>query len=324
MKTKAITLMVALALAGISAAQQSDEERRLSEQFDRSTAQAIAAYPDYGNPESPLFKRIAEIDSALKSDGDPLYQSPDKPMILAWRAAKELGIIAVDLKPMQEAQSTPNLDGKAVPKMDRFKSVTIRKVEPDGLSIIHESGVAKIPIEKLTDEEQAKYGITMEGAAEYREQVAANAAAGRARQQEAARNQPQAPRASAPAPAAKFITADQVKIMWVKKLPQPRSLDTNYHQIMKSYKEFVAEITAGKRDLDAQETAATYNKSIAVSSGNAELANTFEAELLRISQAKSEAAALAQQEKQARRERADFQRLNYELRMIDLSLRGLR
>jgi hypothetical protein len=39
-----------------------------------------------------------------------------------------------------------------------YKNVTVRKVEPDGLSISHESGLAKIPFTKLPEEVQKKHG----------------------------------------------------------------------------------------------------------------------------------------------------------------------
>jgi hypothetical protein len=39
-----------------------------------------------------------------------------------------------------------------------YKNVTVRKVEPDGLSISHESGLAKIPFTKLPKEVQKKHG----------------------------------------------------------------------------------------------------------------------------------------------------------------------
>jgi hypothetical protein len=39
-----------------------------------------------------------------------------------------------------------------------YKNVTVRKVEPDGLSISHESGLAKIPFSKLPAEVQKKHG----------------------------------------------------------------------------------------------------------------------------------------------------------------------
>lgn len=305
--------------------QQTEEEKRFYADYARSEQQAVAAFPDVGNAATPLARKVAEMDKALAAEEDPLYNSADKPLILTRRAAKELGIKPVEAKPIAvpEPQAPVELDGKVIPELNGFKSVTIRRVEPDGLRIIHESGTAKIPIEKLTDEQRAKYGLSAEGASQYRKQAAENAATSYARQQEAARNQAEAPRASAAAPTAKFITAAQVKAVWVKKLPQPRSLDPNYSKIMESYREFVGEIRAGKRDLDAQETAATYNKAKAIEIGNNELAATYEAELGRISEAKSAAEALAQQQKQARRDAGERARLNAELMSIDRNLRDI-
>jgi hypothetical protein len=317
--------MVALALTGICAGQQTAEEKRFYEDYARSEQQAVAAFPDLGNDDTPLAKKVAEMDKALAADEDPLYNSADKPLILTRRAAKELRIKPLEANPipMPEPQAPVKLDGQVIPELNGYTAVTIRSVEPDGLRIIHESGASKIPIEKLTEEQRAKYGLTVEGAAQYRKRLAENAASGYARQQEAANNQAATARNSPAAPAAKFITSDQVKIMWVKRLPQPRSLDANYSKIMKSYSEFIGEIRAGKRDLDAQETAATYNKSKAIETGNTELASTYEAELGRIAQAKSAAAELAQREKQARRERVDFMMLNSQLDSIDRNLRNI-
>lgn len=323
MKKRAVTWIIALALTNICAGQQTAEEKRFREDYARSEQQAVAAFPDVGNASTTLAKKVAELDKALAADEDPLYNSADKPLILTRKAAKALGIKPLEAKPMPDPQAPVELDGKVIPELNGYTAVTIRSVEPDGLRIIHESGASKIPIEKLTEEQRAKYGLTLERAAQYRKRLAENAASGYARQQEAARDQAAAPQAAAAAPVAKFITADQVKAMWVKKLPQPRSLDANYSKIMESYREFVGEIRAGKRDLDAQETAATYNKAKAVEIGNTELANTYEAELGRISEAKSAAEALAQRQKQARRDQADFMMLNSQLNSIDRSLRNI-
>jgi hypothetical protein len=46
-----------------------------------------------------------------------------------------------------------------------YKNVTVRKVEPDGLSISHESGLAKIPFTKLPKEVQKKHGYDPEAKA---------------------------------------------------------------------------------------------------------------------------------------------------------------
>ncbi len=324
--------MLAVAFMGISVGQQSEEKKRFDADQARSEQQAVAAFPDIGNSASPLAQKVAEMDKALAADEDPLYDSADKALILARKAAKLLGIKPVDAKqdPILEPQAPAKLDSHVIPELNGYTAVTVRRVEPDGLCVIHESGASKIPIEKLTEEQRTKYGLTMERAAHYRKQVAENVATSYARQQETARNQAANPQASVAAPAAKFITADQVKVMWVKKLPQPRSLDANYSKILASYREFVADIKAGSRDLDAQETAATYNKALAVQAGSIDLAQVYETELGRISvakiaavQAETAAAALAQEKKQSQQDRADLMLLNSQLNNIDQKLRNL-
>lgn len=223
-----------------------------------------------------------------------------KTQVITW-------ITACFLAGVCTGQQSADKDG-VIPEFNGYKSVTINKVEPDGIRIMHESGATKIAIEDLTDEQREKYGLTKEAAAEYRKQAAENAAVHNARQREVARTRQKASRPAADTP--KYVTADQVKVMWVRKLKAPRSLDPNYHKIIKTYRQFIADIKAGKYDLDAQETAATYNRNLAINAGNVEIANTFEAELARISQAKSEAAALAQQQKQERQRQLEF--LQYE------------
>ena len=324
--------MVALALTGICMGQQTPEEKKFYEDQKKSELQTIAAYPDAGKTDSPLTLKMQEIEAALKTLGDPRYNSADKPMILAQMAAKELGIkpaISAQIdKPKADEHTnirppSAMFEDEVIPEFLSYKSVRVRKVEPDGLTIIHESGSAKIPVERLTEDQRTRYGITVEGAAQYRKQLAENSAANQAREQELARNQPPETPPSAAAPTAKFITATQVKAVWVKKLPQPRTLDPNYSKIIASYREFVGEIRAGKRDLDAQETAATYNKAKAIDIGNNELAATYEAELDRISEAQSAAELLAQQARQARTDNANFMMLNSQLDSIDRNLRDI-
>ncbi len=45
-----------------------------------------------------------------------------------------------------------------LPELLEYKGVTVTKIEPDGISIMHETGLAKVPYEKLTPELQAKFG----------------------------------------------------------------------------------------------------------------------------------------------------------------------
>ncbi len=199
MKTRTVTWMVALALTGICAGQlQTEAERKLNEDYDKSVKKTIAAYPDFEKPDSAFYKKIAELDRSLEAAGDPLYNSADKPMILAERAAKDLNIVPIKtLAAEPDWVKEPGWDhykpkaskyeDEVIPEFFSYKSVRIRKVEPDGLRIIHEFGAAKIPIENLTEEQRVTYGLTVEGAAQYRRLLAANNAAYYASQQEAAR-----------------------------------------------------------------------------------------------------------------------------------------
>jgi len=50
-----------------------------------------------------------------------------------------------------------------------YKEVTIRKVEPDGLAIMHAEGMAKVPFTKLSQEIQKKHGYDPEKAKEFAE-----------------------------------------------------------------------------------------------------------------------------------------------------------
>lgn len=197
MKTRSVTWMVALALTGICVGQQSEEEKKFYEDYKKSELRTIAAYPDAARPDSPLFVKMMEIENALKLASDPLYNSADKPMILAERAAKELGVVAVKtLAAEPEMVMEPgwgNFRSKAfkyedevIPEFLSYKSVRVRKVDPDGLKIVHEFGVAKISIEQLSTKQRSKYGITTEGATQYRKQVAANTAANYSNQKAAA------------------------------------------------------------------------------------------------------------------------------------------
>lgn len=54
----------------------------------------------------------------------------------------------------------------------KYSGVTIRKIEPDGLSILHSSGVAKVPFEKLPEDIRVKYGYDEADAAEHRAKLA--------------------------------------------------------------------------------------------------------------------------------------------------------
>lgn len=114
----------------------------------------------------------------------------------------------------------------------------------------------------------------------------------------------------------KTITAEQVKAVWIKKLVPPRALDQNYHQTIKSFRNYIAEIKSGKLDLQAQETAATYNRNRSLQVGDSAAAAIYESELKRIADLKSAAAQRAQAEE-------DSATFRNQMSVIDSKLRSL-
>lgn len=60
-------------------------------------------------------------------------------------------------------------------------------------------------------------------------------------------------------PKPRIITEREVKVNWLKKFPQPRSLASDYHQQQRSYQELLANIKAGKYDYEASLKAYEWN-----------------------------------------------------------------
>lgn len=56
-----------------------------------------------------------------------------------------------------------------------YKSVVIRKIEPDGISVTHESGATKIAFEQLPENLRSQYGLDEKSARAYREALVRNA-----------------------------------------------------------------------------------------------------------------------------------------------------
>jgi hypothetical protein len=80
-------------------------EQQLQESFERqfqdNEAKAVRFYPDAAKAESPMTKRIIELNEQMRQLDDPLYYSPEKPFILAKQAARDLGI------PMRNPSAEP-------------------------------------------------------------------------------------------------------------------------------------------------------------------------------------------------------------------------
>lgn len=69
-----------------------DAESEYYSKYGASEAKALGFYPDAGVKDSPMAKEMARLEAEMLEMGDDLYHSPDKPLILAKEAAKNLGI----------------------------------------------------------------------------------------------------------------------------------------------------------------------------------------------------------------------------------------
>lgn len=63
-----------------------------SKAFEASDAKAVELYPQAADPESPFGQRMREIESEMETLGDPLFNSPDKPLKIAQMVAAEMNI----------------------------------------------------------------------------------------------------------------------------------------------------------------------------------------------------------------------------------------
>jgi hypothetical protein len=183
MKARVFAWIIIVGLTVICCGQDDDEQKRYDEAWAKSEERAIAAYPDAAKLDSPLARKIADIDKALKAADEPLFYDPNKPYLLAKRAAEELGVALAAAKP-DMLKSAVKI-GEVIPELNEYRNVTIRAIEPDGIRIMHESGAAKIPIERLSPAQREAFGLSAEGATAYRRQQSQAAAAFHAREQQA-------------------------------------------------------------------------------------------------------------------------------------------
>lgn len=91
LRDQLIELKIAEAQEKITAS--SKAERQFYQQYEASESKAVQFYPDAAKADSPLSVEMARLEAEMKSLGDDLYYSPDKPLILAKAAAKNLGIL---------------------------------------------------------------------------------------------------------------------------------------------------------------------------------------------------------------------------------------
>jgi hypothetical protein len=89
--------------------------------FAASEAKASDLYAFAADPASPGGKLMIEIDEALEANGDPLFNSPDKPLRLAQMAATRLNIPPKTKTPAATAKPAPGPKvpaGQVPPKKD--------------------------------------------------------------------------------------------------------------------------------------------------------------------------------------------------------------
>ena len=84
---------------------RSSQEQEIQGKFEDSKRNAVKYYPATTDPESPLVKKMLELDALFEETGDDRFNDPDKPFLLAKLAARELGIAPVN--PNSKKQSPP-------------------------------------------------------------------------------------------------------------------------------------------------------------------------------------------------------------------------
>jgi hypothetical protein len=217
--------------------------------------------------------------------------------------------------------------GTVIPEFNEYQNVTVRSIDPDGIRIIHESGTAKIPLERLTPAQREAFGLSAESAAEHRRNLAARAAAEQARQKQATQQTSQTAKPTTKQQNPRYVTSDQIKIYWYKKLPTPRTMDRDYSPAKKAKEAFVAKIRAGFYDLAAEKAAAQYNKEEALSFGDHQRAELCESELARIAQQEAEQQRREDAENariQSEFMSAQMSRLQFELNRLNSDLNSIR
>lgn len=96
------------------------EQAAYNAAFDAAEKKANALYEFVKQPESAAFKRMAEIDQQLEANRDPLFNAPDKALVIAQMVARELQI----------APKSPNAKPVAVKPVAKAPTVVVKKTVP--------------------------------------------------------------------------------------------------------------------------------------------------------------------------------------------------
>jgi hypothetical protein len=147
-----------------------------------------------------------------------------------------------------------------------LRDVKIVKVEADGVRVMHSSGTAKVPFERLPDDLQLKYGFDPSKAYQYREAAQASASAGATAPAQASGSSP----ATATQPSAgKLVTKEDVKALWLGECQQcficPS--DPQYAAKQQALAQRVAAIRSGAFDGTAEQFAQKANARASATTG---------------------------------------------------------
>ena len=75
-------------------------------------------------------------------------------------------VVSLSLSPLKAEEEKMKFD-----KLLNYTNVTVTKIEPDGIRILHESGAAKIPIENVPEDIRNKLGMSQDAAADHRAKI---------------------------------------------------------------------------------------------------------------------------------------------------------
>jgi hypothetical protein len=184
----------------------------------------------------------------------------------------------------EETLST--LDGNVV------KYLKVLKKEPHSVTVETDSGITKVPYEKLSHASRKFFGMTESGFKEHKEKLMEEEITRELNAPESTElpdgsvqdaSVPAASQANSPkgekVPPVRLASVEKVKNYWIRVFPQPRSLDADYHNRRAAYVAFVERIRAGRYDALAKKAMLEWNISEFERVGDVEAANRCRGDL---------------------------------------------
>lgn len=94
--------------------QEEADQVEFDKSFDDSAEKAAELYPAVTQRDSNFSLRMTAIDKALQENGDPLFNDPNKPMIISRMVAQEMGIAPSNAQPIS-AKPRPTTTRRTAP-----------------------------------------------------------------------------------------------------------------------------------------------------------------------------------------------------------------